>query len=105
MADVLGRGELSYIVEEPRHGRVAIDILPKNVVMIVAIDIAGAEDVPAGIGETDVLDGSDMAARHQPFRDAPVVTAEQDVGIAVAVEIAGAGDVRARRRRTNWDSG
>src|SRR3954469_18431659 len=56
MADVLSRGELSYIVEEPRHCRVAIDILPENVVMTVAIDVAGAEDVPAGIGETDVLD-------------------------------------------------
>src|SRR4051812_27994217 len=105
MADVLSRGELSCIVEEPRHRRVAIDILPENVVAAVSVEVAGAENVPARIGGANVLNRGDMATRHQPFSDVPVVAPEQDIGLAIAIEVARAHNVRARRRRADVDNG
>src|SRR4051812_30803886 len=73
VADVLGGEELPA-VEEPRHGRVAIGILPENVIPTVAVEVPSAQHGKARIGGANVLDGSDMAARHQPSGDMAVVT-------------------------------
>src|SRR5882672_3070354 len=77
-------------IHEPNRG-LAIVVLPENVGLAVAVEIAGAFDVPCR---------TRIAAHHSSGRlrgsiDEPgpcpaVIVLPQDVGLAVAVEIGGA---------------
>jgi hypothetical protein len=58
MANILSRGELPGIVEQPRYRRVAIAIAPEDVVTPVPVDVAGAKNVEACSGGAHVLRAS-----------------------------------------------
>src|SRR6516162_6779273 len=74
---------------------------PQDVGLAVAVEVVGADDRPTG-GNHLVADvGQDRTAAHFPdrylavgaVRHRPVGAAPQDVGLAVAVEVAGADDL------------
>ena len=74
--------------------RRAVVVLPQDVGLAVAVEVAGALDVPARprIERADGTDADRVGAVHQPDRGRAVVVLPQDVGLAVAVEVAGALD-------------
>src|SRR5438874_342910 len=88
-----GSADLDRTIHQP-HGRPAIIVLPKNVGLAVAVEVARAFDVPirTRIGP-DHSTANLTRAVHQPDLHTPVVILPQDVGLAVAVEIAGSLDV------------
>src|SRR5208282_251155 len=77
-----------------RH--VAGRVVPENVGLAVAVEVAGADDRPAGGGRHggDVRGGGvqDRGAVHQPDRHIAGRVAPENVAHAVAVEVAGADD-------------
>src|SRR5512133_2457299 len=79
-------------VELPDRRR-AVVVAPDDVVLAVAVEIAGVGDVPVGPDVAQERRADDLTAVELPDRCRPVVVAPQDVAVAVAVEIAGAGDL------------
>ena len=77
-----------------------VRVLPQDVGMAVAVEVARADLVPArpGVGGEDLASASDLAGRvHLPDGDLAVVVVPLDVGEAVGVEVAI--EVARRRRR------
>ena len=73
---------------------VAVVVAPQDVGHAVAVEVAGADDVPVGDDidvEVRAVAGEAAVRLAQPVGDGAVVGAPQDVGLAVAVEVAGAG--------------
>src|SRR6185312_7194737 len=83
-------------VHFPDHGLPVARVLPENVGVAVAIEVAGPDRGPArpGIGDGPAAD--DAGPVHLPDRHLPICVLPQDVGMAVAVEVAGADLVPAR---------
>src|SRR5207244_847200 len=80
-------------VHQPDAGRPVI-VLPQDVGLAVAVEIARAFDVPGGAGIGADIDGrGGRGPVHQPDAGLTVVVLPKDVGLAVAVEIAGALDM------------
>ena len=78
-------------VHQPDRRR-AVAALPQDVGLAVAVEVAGALDLPARprIERAGGTDSHRVDAVHQPDRRRAVAALPQDVGLAVAVEVAGA---------------
>ena len=76
------------------------------IVLAVTVEVADALDLPVGtwIKRTDGTDkGGVGVGVHQPHRSLAVIVLEDDVGVAVTVEVAAALDVPAgERARCEW---
>ena len=71
------------------HRDLALGVLPEDVGLAVAVEVAGVGDVPIGADRADRGVGGDVVAVHLPHRDLAAVVVQQDVGLAVAAEVAG----------------
>src|SRR5215218_3884953 len=76
-----------------RYG--AVGVLPQNVRLAVAVEVAGADHVPVQVYIVDRT-GRRGGAVHLPGRRGATGVMPQNVRLAVAVEIAGADRVPAR---------
>src|SRR5215218_4264502 len=88
VSDVADEGAVG-LAEEVGDG--AAVVAPQDVVIAVAVEVAGADDVPVEPrveGEVDVADEAAVVLAEQ-VDDDPRIVAPQDVVVAVAVEVAG----------------
>src|SRR5436190_17504434 len=69
---------------------------PDQIVLAVAVDVAGALDMPLQRRVVEGLGRGDLQAIHLPGADQAAVVTPQEIGIAVAVEVAGSDDVPGR---------
>ena len=78
-------------VHQPDHGR-AIIVLPENVGVAIAVEVADAHGVPARSRVRQSPGSNDAGAVHQPDHRCAVTVLPENVGLAVAVEVAGPRD-------------
>ena len=83
-------------VHQPDRGR-AVAVLPENVGLAVAVEVAGPRDVPARSRVRQSPASNEAGAVHQPDRELrAVIGLPENVGLAVAVEVASPRDVPVR---------
>ena len=94
-------------VHQPHRG-LAVGVLPDQIVLAITVEVADALDLPVGtwIERTDGTDkGGVGVGVHQPHRSLAVIMLQDDIGVAVTVEVAAALDVPAgepaRRERAD----
>src|SRR6185369_269172 len=78
----------------------AIVVLPDDVVLAVAVEVAGADDVPAGrdhVPSVGVVAREPAVRLAEPLGERSIVIAPEHVVPAVAIEVAGPGHMPARR--------
>src|ERR1700694_1928351 len=80
----------------------AVVVLPEDVGVAVAIEVAGAGNMPAARHRAGTDDHVPRLAVI-PDRDRAVVVPPEGVGVAVAIEVAGAGNMPAARHRAGTD--
>src|SRR5882762_4986856 len=93
VGDHMSASSLAVIPDSNR----AIDVLPEDVGVAVAIEVASADNMIAAWRRAGDVSGGGLPVI--PDRDRAVVVLPEDVGMTVAVEVAGAGNMPAARDR------